>query len=549
MNQGFRQEIQHIVQIEEQRISKTLPGYGIGIVEIARSIDSYSVLTLPSNDLPDTTIEIFELGINKALDIALQNAKNYPLLPLVPSDLQLGQWADSFIVACGKVAMCEFMLELNRVKLCSIEQNENGFLFRLNSSNTGLESIERSYFGWHIEQAFQEQRKFIGQHRRERIELAKEMRSLVQMSHRFYMTYDTRPHIDQYYTALGQTQTAKMIGYDSFPKQASFGGIEFQTYCKAVELFAGWSMKHVDFAHLMLQKRTYLNPRNLYTLINPNHRITEYLQAALGMEESVCNQIISVMTLSLDNMREHYNGPSRFVMPTYIAIGDNRLITPVWGSIVNPFLFLLTELKRRYPLDWFRNVNTRENMFREELYHAFIDERFIKIDKPIKIKINGRVVTDIDAIIYDKVTCAMGLFQLKFQDLFGKSLRQRSNRKDDMLKANKWVTIITEWLNEVQEKELQQQLQLRHFPIKKGNIRLFILGKYAAHFSGNDLPDTRAAWGIWLQVKRILAANPVCSLDRLFEELKNQSPYNVARLSLEDNSVIIGNTEFTITER
>lgn len=64
MNQGFRQKIQHIVQTEEQRIRKTLPGYGIGIVEIARFIEPYSVLTLPSNDLPDTTIEIFELGIN-----------------------------------------------------------------------------------------------------------------------------------------------------------------------------------------------------------------------------------------------------------------------------------------------------------------------------------------------------------------------------------------------------------------------------------------------------------------------------------------------------
>jgi hypothetical protein len=63
--------------------------------------------------------------------------------------------------------------------------------------------------------------------------------------------------------------------------------------------------------------------------------------------------------------------------------------------------------------DWDKAVFAREKHFRDELYLPFDSERFFRLKRNANLKINGKTVTDIDALIFDRETGVVGVFQLK----------------------------------------------------------------------------------------------------------------------------------------
>lgn len=44
---------------------------------------------------------------------------------------------------------------------------------------------------------------------------------------------------------------------------------------------------------------------------------------------------------------------------------------------------------------------------------------------------------------------------------------------------------------------------LKEKQINVDNIKLFIVGRYSAYFSGNDKPDNRVEWAVWFQLNRL----------------------------------------------
>jgi hypothetical protein len=89
---------------------------------------------------------------------------------------------------------------------------------------------------------------------------------------------------------------------------------------------------------------------------------------------------------------------------------------------------MLHQLRRCYRSDWDFAVNGREQRFRDELYALLGKPSRRALDSNINLKLGGKRVTDIDAAVWDTKTGTLGLFQLKWQDLFGNSMRQRSSR-------------------------------------------------------------------------------------------------------------------------
>jgi hypothetical protein len=548
-----RQELLELLHREEERLSSKLPPQGFGLIDIARSMDNYwvnvsHVYSAEKLDLESLNTQM-EFGLNKALKILLQDVYKYPTILLTPTNRYRSTWADTFIQSCGKLGWCEQLLEIHRVGLCELTKLGDTYRFNINIENAGIETIERAHFDWAVLNAVKNRNKLISNKRKERRELFKEMSKIVQMASKYYMTYDTNPRIDNYYIEIGKSDSARMFGRDSFPDHVKFGGIEFGLYCEAVEIMVGWALKHIDYAFLLLKKRPQMNFRNLCTLLDLEFRIFDYLQSALGVDDNTCKQIIKTVTLRQNNIDDHCAIPGDFVAPAYIDVGMGKLVSPIWGNLTHPFTFLLTELKRQYKDEGFRNVNEREKIFQDEIYRLFDGDRYYKYPGQLDIKRAGVTLTDIDALIFDKLTGKIAIFQLKFQDAFGHSLRQRSNRKLDMLKANKWIGTITDWIRHHSEKDLAQRIGISNYIISKNNFRLFVIGRNAANFSGAEMPDSRAAWGIWLQIHRFRenfsrSADPI---EVLFSSIAADSPFQkelpeigISRVTVRDKEIIFG---------
>ena len=204
---------------------------------------------------------------------------------------------------------------------------------------------------------------------------------------------------------------------------------------------------------------------------------------------------------------------------------------------------MLAELNRRYLKDWDHAVNEREGVFRKELYDLFPTQRFRKAEKPLKLKNEGAIATDIDATVFDASTGTLGLFQLKWQDPFGTSMRKRNSKMMNFLdETNRWISTVSSILSH-NSKGLENLLGEGAEPILDiKRVLLFVVGRHFAHFSGGVDCDSRAAWGTWPQMLRLFkesykASDPIMWLHKMLQE---QSPSLRTPITVEEYEMQIG---------
>ena len=131
------------------------------------------------------------------------------------------------------------------------------------------------------------------------------------------------------------------------------------------------------------------------------------------------------------------------------------------------------ELKRKYKRDYDRAVHNRENRFRNELFKIFPQENVIKIPNEINISFQN-IRTDIDAVVFDEKTGTLGLFQLKWQDRYDYSMKERYSRITHMFpKANEWICKIKNWISLNDSKSILNALQIGSK--LKSKIEIFII--------------------------------------------------------------------------
>jgi DNA modification methylase len=112
-----------------------------------------------------------------------------------------------------------------------------------------------------------------------------------------------------------------------------------------------------------------------------------------------------------------------------VELGRAHVLKSVAGCLNSPFDFMGASLRQKYSDDWDRAILLREKTFRNELYSLFPQREIIRVPTQVKIRQGNRVITDIDAAIFDPQNNIGGLFQLKWQEPFGPSIRARDSRK------------------------------------------------------------------------------------------------------------------------
>lgn len=100
-------------------------------------------------------------------------------------------------------------------------------------------------------------------------------------------------------------------------------------------------------------------------------------------------------------------------------------------------------------------------------------------------------------MVLDKRNGVLGLFQLKWQDPFGSSMRERESKERNFVApTNRWIDIV----HSRDSEGGAAQLALRFgFPKRLAasvkDVLLFVIGRYFSCFSDGTVRDRRAAWG------------------------------------------------------
>ena len=147
-----------------------------------------------------------------------------------------------------------------------------------------------------------------------------------------------------------------------------------------------------------------------------------------------------------------------------------------------------------------------------------------------QLKRSGTARTDLDALIFDRKSGTLGIFELKAQDPFARSVEERQRQRDNFYHANRQVSAALEWVQRRGADDLLVRFSERtakQYRVQK--VHAFVLGRYLAHFDDGPEPDRRAAWGSWPQVLQLVGLERFGPNDRnplgsLFSRLHDASP-------------------------
>lgn len=522
----------------------------IALFEIIRAMDMYFwyVLSLKNDSAKqEETSErsyLHQFGSSKVLSLFVGEHCINKGAPLFQSTKELQQWAEAVIGHSGYLGLCEMIIDLARYGLVELLMpSDTEIRVVLKTKHVGIELIEKEEFDilGKLAVEMDEKERSIILHQRKK--MIKRMSTFVKPWRQHYIQYETAPDIDAFYEKLGLLWIrSNCITADSFPGEATFGGLPYYFYKVLVVTMVSWTLKHIDFCQALWEKHPSLELRNTLTITRNYDLQCGYLSDALDVRIEEVAQALSTLTLTPSNKSFHLSSPRTYIPPV-IQISSDSIVCPLAGMLSGgTFYFMLAELRRQFPQDWDRAVNAREDLFRNDLRFLFPGKHIFIAKKSIKIKIGKRTLTDIDAVVFDQQNGTLGLFQLKWQDPFGTSMQKRETKKGNILaETNSWIDRVSSWLLDKEPDEIAQAFSLEQFTkIKVSKVLLFILGRYYVHFSGDEPPDSRAAWGMWPQVLRLLKESLEVKtydgsdpLGWLHTKLLNESPFLKTRPELK----------------
>lgn len=521
-----------ILDFETERLRKSYPSEDVvfPLIEITRSIDYHHfVLSHLEDESSDFLLEKYKFGWGKSFSEFYKDLDFSDEIPLFRFHQSERDWVDSILQHAGNIGLCEQLLHYCKADLLSLREDLDSFIFTHIHERGGIEYFERrslAYYHSLVGKILENKSKSI-KNQLDHVKL--QLEKTVSVLHDNFIQYKATPEIDQFYKDFAYVHLMTTQVIDDFGEDDLFGGIAYGKYLDFVEELFKAVIMHRDFCMAAEKKNpSQVFLRDILTYVFSKDIFIKNFSEYTGWSTSETLQILSCFTLDKSNIDYHLSYPLASA-PPYIKLGSDTLLRSAYGSIERPTFFLNRELKRRYPKDYFKAVNNREKRFRDQLYSLFSQDKIVRIEDNIIIK-SGDLVTDIDAVLYDKECHVLGLFQLKWQDTFSSSMKERFSRISNLLpKSVDWIDKIEHWLHNNEANTIANTLKLEPKIDDFKEIYLFVLSRNHVHFTNQEL-DSRAIWASWYQLfevtSRVRALKEFNPIGELAAKLKFFNPQN-----------------------
>ena len=494
-------------------VAATLPtGRARALLALSRAGDTMA--------LTDDPAQAARPGWNLALRLCLERQDDED--GDSPADrAMLAAWAERFLADCDQLALASLALAQRASGHLHLQQRAPGdFVAWATSRCLSTEQRERADFDWwsaHVtRQVAPRLATLLVERDHMRALLGQEGAPIPESAE--YVVSD--PSAERYYRQLGQAHVARFACQHSYPAGAAIGGATFGQYTAILALLIGW----------LHRERDRRAPDGDHTPTPRDERaMVAALAAALDADPAAIGRALQPFILDRADAAYHSVLPGH-AAPPLIRLGEGRLVWSARGLLGEPLIFLARELRRRHAQEYHNSAHLREGVFRQDLYRLFGDRRFVLSAGRVELKRSGAARTDLDALVFDRKTGTLGVFELKAQDPFARSVEERQRQRDNFFHANHQVSAILEWVQRHGPDDLLARFDERaakRFHVRK--VYVFVLGRYLAHFAGGPEPDRRAAWGSWPRVLQVVEGGTVDPDNRnplgaLFARLRDATP-------------------------
>lgn len=305
-----------------------------------------------------------------------------------------------------------------------------------------------------------------------------------------FIGYGATPILDEYFFSVAYAELQVQDGFDSFNGATEFGGIAYRTYLLALTFVVAIFTRHERFAEALVRKNPTTKLENVLTVTSDTPEFLQSLVEALnhfgqpiqgykkvGLGDA--QRIFAVLSVSRDNLALLDNPGS--AVPLLIQSSEEGFIRCLLGAQLSPLKFLLDSLRHHYPGDYDRNQQTREKSMQVGLTRVLdgVIPNLIYREN-IKIKVDGKLLTDLDAVVIDEKAGIVFLCQLKYQELYGEDLhakRERTTRLKDQV-AN-WLGALDHWEKSVDDATMRATLRLPKSLENFSVLRVVISRHYA----------------------------------------------------------------------
>ncbi len=551
-----QEQLCQLIDEQQERIRRTFPAQrGRAVVALTSARDWHSLklqdtLNAATQGAAVHNSYLYSSGWHKALQFCFGNAAESPYVSPLVTDSTLDAWADQVLLECDRLTEGEQVLAHCETGFMRMQQGgQKDFSVWIASKKMPTEWREREDLEWWTN-------ALVKTYEREMQELAGEKVSIQQQLDAFasqwqadVTVYRTTQEIDDYYIRLGMLRVKSMACHFLYPAQTLIGGCTVELYGNVLAVLIGWALKHLDLCRAFVVQHPSCPLRALLAPPHASAALIEALSETLGVESAAIRRVVDAYSLSHENVSYHCSVAGT-PAPPLLRLDEQHLVWSLTGLLSEPFLFLTRELKRRHSYEYHTASHLHEEVFRQDLYQLFSDKRFVRSADSVELRgVQGDLTTDVDALIFDRKTGVLALFELKSQDLFAYSPQERRRQRDYFYNAGKQVLACVQWLNRNGANALLARLDpklVKRLKVQKTYI--FVLGRYLAHFFDGPEFDRRAAWGTWPQVLRLVNevsfgaedANPIQSL---YNKLMKDTPLTPSSPVLDVQEITIGESK------
>ncbi len=187
--------------------------------------------------------------------------------------------------------------------------------------------------------------------------------------------------------------------------------------------------------------------------------------------------------------------------PPLIRTSPSALLRCISSVYDNPVQFMLNSLRAHFPREYDSRQRERESGLCNSIAQILANWKLeFEFRRNIKIKVSGRIATDIDLTIFEPSTNTLVLCQLKHQELYGSDLHAkylRSARLNDQV--SKWLECVNQWISKVGIQGIKSSLRI-NLKNDMPNIYKVAITRYYAHpLNKLDLKND-TAFGNYLQL-------------------------------------------------
>jgi len=517
-----REKLESILLEEEKkiRLSYSSKNMVFPLIEIIRSLDYHTCIlgTETNDETKSELLELYKFGWSQAYKTFFKEFNLTDRIPFFEFEKEQREWIDSTIQYSGSIQFCKKFLNYHKADLLDLmSEGKDTFKFSYLVDRNGIEYFDRislKYYHSLMNKVLEPKRILL---LKKMPEIREQLFSIVSAFQNIFIQYKATKEIDLFYSKLGYHHLMTTQVIDDFNEDDSFGNLKYKDFLDVVELSIKNAKMHRDCCLTLCQKTNYkVNLRNILSYGFGSKSMFQLASQNLNWDEDKVREAFSGLLLSKENYHYHLDHSGCTSAP-YFELGPGTWMRSTFGCIDMPVFFLNRELKRKYESDYFKAVNRREERFRNQLYSFFDQPQIITVKENINIKKRGKIHTDIDAVIYDKERKVLGLFQLKWQDPYSKSMKERFSKISNLIpKSIEWIEKINTWLTNNETKEILKTCNLENDEINE--VYLFVIVRHHVNFTNQKL-DKRANWCSWFQlieastkVKDLSNSNPIAEL-------------------------------------